>query len=125
MEGKPMRRETPEYITEIARNLRKEQTEAENKLWQRIRDSKFIGHKFRRQYAIGRYIADFYSSKAKLVIEIDGKIHDDICRKEYDEIREKELKARELDILRFTNEQVLNDIKGVLNIIYQRISTPE
>jgi very-short-patch-repair endonuclease len=70
-----MRSDTPKYIVEIARDIRKEQTDAENELWQRLRGRRLADYKFRRQYAIGRYIADFYCSEARLIIEIDGPIH--------------------------------------------------
>jgi very-short-patch-repair endonuclease len=113
-ERKAMRKYTPDYIVELSREFRRNQTTAESELWKRLRSNSLSGIKFRRQYAIGRYIADFYCSKANLVIEIDGKIHETIDKKEYDLIRESEIRARNIRILRFTNEQIMNDIKVVL-----------
>ena len=60
-----MRKDTPKYIIQVARDLRKDQTGTEKKLWERSRDRRLGGYKFRRQYAIGRYIADFYCSEAQ------------------------------------------------------------
>ena len=109
-----MRKDTPDYIVKLSKEFRRKQTAAESELWGRLRNGKLSGIKFRRQYAIGRYIADFYCSKANLVIEIDGAIHEIKDKKEYDLIRENEIKSRDIHILRFTNEQVVNDIKEVL-----------
>ena len=109
-----MRKDTPIFIKSISKNLRKNQTQAEQILWKEIRNNKLHGYKFRRQYAIGRYIADFYCSSAGLVIQIDGKIHDVYEQKEYDLIREKEIKSRKINILRFSNGDVLNNINNVL-----------
>ena len=75
-----MRRDTPDYVKKLAIDLRMNQTEAENMLWQRLRGNKLKGFKFRRQYAFGRYIADFYCSKARLIIEVDGKVHEETER---------------------------------------------
>jgi very-short-patch-repair endonuclease len=118
---KVMRKDTPEYVKEISRGLRKNQTEAEERLWQRLRGSRFEGFKFRRQYCLGRYIADFYCSKARLVIEIDGKIHEEAAINEYDKVRDKELFARGVKVLRFTNEQIMNEIKAVLDILHNEL----
>lgn len=81
----------PQYITELAKNLRRFSTEAESILWEILQNRKFRDLKFRRQHPIGRYIADFYCHEIKLVIELDGKIHEN--QKEYDEIRDEFLKS--------------------------------
>ena len=109
-----MRKGTPKYIVELSKELRRNQTPVENELWEKLRDKRLCGLKFRRQYAIGRYIADFYCSKAYLVIEIDGKIHEVIAKKEYDQILEDDIKARGIRILRFTNEHIMNELEDVL-----------
>lgn len=116
-----MRKDTPNYIVELSKELRKNQTEAEIELWSRLRGNQLSGIKFRRQYAIGRYIADFYCSKANVVIEIDGRIHNELDKKEYDLIRENEIIERGIRILRFTNEQVMSDINEVLHKIKSKI----
>ena len=114
-----MRKDTPKYIIQVARDLRKGQTDAEKKLWERLRDRRLGGYKFRRQYAIGRYIADFYCSEAKLVIEVDGPVHQE--QREYDDYRENEIMLREITVIRFTNDEVDTNIEGVLEKIHQKI----
>ena len=84
-----MRIKTQEYIKQLAKGLRNRQTTAEQILWERIRKKQLGGFRFLRQYSIGRYIADFYCSKANVVVEIDGEIHEKAERKEYDLIRKK------------------------------------
>ncbi len=79
--------QVPEYVKEISRELRGKQTQTEEILWQLLRNRKFHNLKFRRQHAIGRYIADFYCDEKKIVIELDGKIHEN--QKEYDAIRDE------------------------------------
>jgi len=115
-------------IIDLCRELRKQQTPAEILLWQHLRNRRFSDHKFLRQHPVcvssvfGRslyYIPDFYCHKAKLVIEADGPIH--LFKKEYDKNRDEVLAGLGLRILRFTNEEILNDIDGVLNKIATRI----
>jgi very-short-patch-repair endonuclease len=109
-------------IIDLCRDLRKQQTPAEELLWQHLRNRKFSNHKFLRQHPVcvssvlGKnlyYIPDFYCHKAKLVIEADGPIH--LFKKEYDKNRDEVLSG--LTILRFTNEEILNDMNKVLNVI--------
>ncbi len=114
-----MRRDTPKYIVQIARDLRKGQTGAEKKLWERLRDRRLGGYKFRRQYGIGRYIADFYCSEARLAIEVDGPIHQK--QKEYDDYRENEIMLRDITVLRFSNDDIEYNIETVLQQINQRV----
>jgi very-short-patch-repair endonuclease len=94
--------------------LRKNMTDAEKVLWERLR-KKQLGLRFKAQHPIERFIADFYCHKAKLVIEIDGKIHN--VQKEYDLGREAELEKYGLKIIRFTNDEVLNNIDWVIEKI--------
>ena len=117
-----MRKDTPEYVKELAKQLRIEQTQAEAILWERLRGSRFAGYKFKRQYALGRYIADFYCSEARLVIEIDGGIHNGTDQREYDTIRDTELKARGVNIIRINNEQVFENIESTLELIYRHLA---
>lgn len=91
--------------------LRKELTPAEGKLWSRIRNNQ-LGVSFRRQHAIGKYIPDFCSPKAKLVIELDGSQHFE--QGEYDAERTKYLEAQGYKVIRFWNNDVLNNIEGVI-----------
>lgn len=89
-------------------------TPAEETLWQHLRGRKFKGHKFRRQHPLQSFIADFYCHTSKLIIEIDGGYHQSPEIKESDEIRTKELEALGLTVIRFSNEQVLNEMESVL-----------
>ncbi|WP_295651967.1 endonuclease domain-containing protein [uncultured Mucilaginibacter sp.] len=115
-------------IVELCRELRQRETPAEKLLWDNLRNRKLFNHKFLRQYPIcadgglGKrlyYIPDFYCHKSKLVIEADGPIHN--FKKEYDKNRDAVLTALGLTILRFKNEEILNDIQVVLDKIEQHL----
>ena len=97
-----------------AKELRKESTPAEHKLWSRIRNDQ-LGVSFRRQHAIGNYIPDFCSPKAKLIIELDGSQHQD--QHEYDEKRTKYFESIGYKVIRFWNNDVMNDIENVIRAI--------
>lgn len=105
---------------EFARMLRKESTEAEDILWQKVRGRR-LGAKFRRQHPIDRYIVDFYCFEKRLVIEVDGGIHLNPEIKKNDEQRQKIIESFGYRFLRFTNEEVLNDIGEVLDKIRKTI----
>jgi very-short-patch-repair endonuclease len=92
-------------------------TEAEEMLWEQIRNNKLKGLKFRRQHPLDIFIADFYCHQRKLIIELDGGIHDTPEQMEYEEGRTAELEEKGFKILRFKNDEVLNDIKSVLEKI--------
>jgi very-short-patch-repair endonuclease len=102
-------------LFEIARELRKNMTEAEKILWQRLREYNLEGVKFRRQHPIYNYIADFYCHKAKLVIVIDGGIHN--RQRDYDVQRDQDMIELGIKVIRFKNEQVMNNLNNVLNTI--------
>jgi very-short-patch-repair endonuclease len=95
-------------------NLRKDPTPAERKLWSRIRNDQ-LGVTFRRQHAVGNYIPDFCSPKAKLIIELDGSQHLD--QEEYDEERTKQLESLGYKVIRFWNNDVVKDIDSVIRAI--------
>ena len=99
--------------------LRKESTPAERKLWSRIRNDQ-LGVTFRRQHAVGNYIPDFYSPKAKLVIELDGSQH--LQQAEYDEERTKYLESLGYQVIRFWNNDVMNNIETVLKVIWSMLN---
>ena len=103
-------------IFENARELRKRLTPAEQTFWLRLKE-KFPEYKFRRQHPISIYIADFYCHKLKLVIEIDGTFHDSMEAKLSDETRQKHLESLNLKVVRFTNEQIKNDVENMIQII--------
>jgi very-short-patch-repair endonuclease len=108
-------------ITQFCRQLRNNQTPAEKTLWEVIRKRHIGGEKFLRQFPIfiiqglnkkTYYIADFYCAKYKLVIEVDGPIH--LLKKEYDDNRDLVMKEWGFDILRFTNDEVFDDLDTVI-----------
>ena len=102
---------------ENARDLRKTPTKAEEKLWQALRDNQVSNLKFRRQHAFDNYILDFYCHKMKLAIEVDGEVHNSPEVAIYDEARTKILNENGITVLRFTNDEVENDIEKVIKKI--------
>src|SRR6056297_696862 len=101
-------------IFQKAEMLRKNMTDVEKILWQRLRRNQ-LGVRFKAQHPIERFIADFYCHKAKLVIELDGEIHNH--QKEYDIGREAEMEKYEIKVIRFKNNEVIEDIEGVVETI--------
>jgi very-short-patch-repair endonuclease len=100
----------------LARQMRHKPTPAEDKLWQKLRGKTIDGKKFRRQHAIDRFIVDFYCAAAKLVVEVDGSIHDYTA--EEDAIRQQFLEeVHGLTVLRFSNGDVIQNMDGVLERI--------
>jgi very-short-patch-repair endonuclease len=100
-----------------ARELRQEMTPAEKALWALLRNRKLWGWKFRRQWAISIYIADFYCHEIRLVVELDGEVHDDSRQAAHDENRDLYLRFLGHEVLRFTNRQVFEEPDSVLNRI--------
>jgi len=99
-------------LTKRARKNRKSQTEAEATLWNKLlRTRKLNGHKFTRQKPIHKYILDFYCSKLSLGIEVDGNSHKD--KQDYDKMRTHLLNGFGINIIRFSNEDVINCIDEV------------
>jgi very-short-patch-repair endonuclease len=99
----------------LARQMRKEPTAAEYKLWQRIRKQQVRGQKFRRQFTIDRFIVDFCCLSIRLVIEVDGPTHQ--YTEPEDAIRQEFLESLGFEVLRFQNLDVLNNIEAVLDSI--------
>ncbi len=122
--GEVSKSEIP-YQSEKARALRKSGTPAEEKLWQILRNRKVTNLKFRRQHPIGYFIVDFYCDEKKLIIEIDGSIHDVVENKEYDLNRQEELTAAGYKIIRFRNEKVLKNIEEVIERIKDEVSVSD
>ena len=100
----------------IARVLRKKQTDAEKLLWRHLRAKQLEGRKFRRQHPIGNYVVDFVCLEESLVVEVDGGQHADYTE---DAQRDRWLTAQGFKILRFWNNEVLTNIEGVLESIRQ------
>jgi len=103
------------------RVLRKNQTDAERKLWSILRNRQLTGAKFRRQFPIGKYILDFYSPEHKLGIEADGGQHYEIKGKIKDQQRSKELSTLGIRIIRFSDRDILTNLNGVFRMIQQSI----
>ena len=106
---------------EKSRNLRKNQTEAEKKLWTILRNRQLAGVKFRRQFSVGKYVLDFYSLGYKLGVEADGGHHYEDVGKHRDEIRSRELSKLGIEVLRVSDREILNHIDGVYELIQKTI----
>lgn len=101
-----------EVFKEAARQLRKDQTDAESVLWKLLRNRQLLGYKFRRQHTFPPYILDFYCVDKKLVIELDGGQH--LEREVYDKQRTEFLEAHGIKVLRFWNDEILKQPADVL-----------
>jgi len=102
------------YIINLARELRKKWTKEEEIMWEVLR-RKNLWYKFRRQHPFGRYIADFYSDELKVVIELDGKIHEN--QKEYDTIRTEIISQYWVKIIRIDNDQIYDNLNDIIKKI--------
>ena len=109
------------FLEQKAKEMRENMTEAETVLWEALK-SKHIGDKFRRQHIIGNFIADFVCLSKRLVIEVDGGYHTDDTQQGLDEGRAEELKQLGFEVIRFTNEEVLNNLDKVIHQITEKLS---
>jgi very-short-patch-repair endonuclease len=109
-------------MQERARRLRHDQTETESVLWRALRGEQLLGHKFSRQQTIGPYIVDFVDVGTKLIVELDGGQHADAV--DYDAKRDAWLTSEGFRILRFWNNEVLENLEGVLMNIAAALSPP-
>jgi len=105
-----------------ARRLRRDQTDAEQALWARLRDRQLFGAKFRRQHPIGHFVADFCCPQRKLVVELDGGQH--AARVAADQKRARFLQEQGYRVLRFWNHDVLGNMEAVLERIVEALSYP-
>jgi imidazole glycerol-phosphate synthase subunit HisF len=108
---------------ELAKALRNNLTEAEEKLWNVLSNKKFMGLKFRRQHPVGGFILDFYCHSLKLAIEIDGKIHLVPEVKIHDKERQQIIEDMGISVVRFTNEQIDKNLEQVLHKLNEVIET--
>jgi len=107
-------------LIEVARENRKNPTQAEKKLWLKILKGKqFENYKFLRQKPLDNFIADFYCAELLLIIEIDGDSH--AKQREYDTLRSEKLEAHGIKVVRYTNDDVLSNIEGVYQDLKKRI----
>ncbi|MFD2516566.1 endonuclease domain-containing protein [Salinimicrobium flavum] len=110
-------------IFKRAENLRNNPTEAESKLWEKLQSIPFKKYHFRRQHPVHHFIADFYSHKLQLIIEVDGGYHENPEQKVKDQQRTELLQFQNLEIIRFTNQQILQDIETVLQTISKKLDS--
>jgi len=105
----------------LARNLRVNLTDSEHRLWSQLRRKQILGVQFYRQKPLGNYIADFYSPKVRLVIEVDGSQHLETTQAEHDQQRTVYLERQGLRVLRFTTIEVLLELEAVTETIYRAV----
>jgi very-short-patch-repair endonuclease len=121
MPQRPIRRiRSP--ILHAAKEHRQEPTTAEGILWAAVRGQQIRGLPFRRQHPVGRFILDFYCPRKKLCIELDGSVHDG--READDQARTDVLSYHGIRVIRFRNEEVLNDLPSVLQRIEAALNRP-
>ena len=113
--GGQMHKRTTPRVFKQAKQLRRNQTEAEAKLWSHLRNHQLKDIGFRRQHTIGPYIVDFCAPRKKLIVELDGGQH--LEQEEYDRERTSFLASKGYQVLRFWNNEVMKDIDGVLRVI--------
>ena len=109
-------------LKHFKKSLRKSQTDAEGILWYHLRNRNFQNHKFRRQHVLCGYIVDFVCLEKKLVIELDGGQHAE--RTAYDSARTLKLEGDGFQVRRFWNNEIFNNMDGVLEAIYEVLEHP-
>jgi very-short-patch-repair endonuclease len=115
------RRTISSFRREKARQLRANATDPEMRLWRHLRRSPLLGSHFRRQVPIGPYVADFACMAARLIIEVDGSQHGDTAIKARDDSRTRWLEREGYRVLRFWNNELSENIKGVLEAIHAAV----
>lgn len=114
-----MKRPKGDDALSFQRQARRNRTEPENRLWQAIRNRQLSGAKFRHQVWLGPYLADFYCSEAKLVVEIDGDTH--AFQQSYDAQRTAQLEQEGFRLIRFSNDEVMRNLDGVAETIREAL----
>lgn len=109
----------------LRKQLRRQATLAERRLWRFLKNDQFHGFRFRRQFSVGRYILDFYCPKLRLAVEIDGDIHQLSAVKENDIVRQQYIESCWIRVVRFTNDEVMNDIEYVLKVLAEKSLPPK
>ena len=103
----------------LPRKLRRDSTEAEKVIWRALRNRRLDGHKFRRQHPIGKFVADFCCMEAMLIVEIDGGQH--AIDEERDAARTAYLGSQGYHVVRFWNNEVLENLEGVLTVLRREL----
>lgn len=109
-------------MTALRKVLRKKPTDAEKLLWNKLRQKQLEGFKFRRQQPIDNYIVDFICFEKRIIVEVDGGQH--AMQKEDDILRDTYLRQQGFQVLRFWNNDVLQNINGELEVIQERCLSP-
>ncbi len=107
---------------DFARQLRQNSTDAERRLWSRLRDRRFSAYKFRRQAPVGEYIADFICYERRLIIELDGGQH--YIRPDHDRKRDAWLRDQGFQVLRFPDNLLFKQLPTVLEVIWRALEAP-
>jgi very-short-patch-repair endonuclease len=110
-------------LKQLSRKLRKESTLSEVLLWNELKGKKILGYQFTRQKPIKNYIVDFYCSRLKLAIEIDGESHKN--KEGYDNLRQKNVEKSGISFLRFYDDEIKKNMNGVLMAINEFIKQKE
>lgn len=111
----------PLPLRKAARALRGNMTDAEQILWRSLRGKQLGGFRFRRQHPVERFVLDFYCCDAKLAVELDGGQHNEPAGQAHDEARTALLEKREIQVIRFWNNEVFSNLEGVLESIYREL----
>lgn len=111
----------PNKLYYFSREMRKDPTEAENLLWDSLRNRQLSGWKFRRQHPFPPFILDFYCIEARLSIELDGSGHKEPEQRKFDRERTQFLKEQGITEIRFWNEDVIRDLDSVVRKIYESL----
>ncbi len=106
-----------------AKHLRQTSTSAEETLWSHLRDRRFLGLKFRRQAPVGPYVVDFLCHEMRLVLEVDGSIHLEPHLISHDQNRDANLQALGYRVLRYSNEQLQDDLDSILETLRRLYQT--
>jgi len=104
-------------MRDAGRRLRANPTPAERRLWNALSNGQLDGLRFRRQHVVGTFVYDFYCPAHRLVVELDGAVHEDPDTAEHDVLRQEAIENTGRCVLRFRNEEVLRDLRGVLGRI--------
>src|SRR5215203_1283632 len=99
------------------RELRDQDTWAERVMWEQLRGRRFLGLKFRRQFPIDGFVSDFCCYELRLVVELDGRVHEETSQAQRDQYRDAHIRSLGYAILRFPNEMILNELPAVLQKI--------
>ena len=105
------------FLKTFRQQLRKNATPAERKMWQYLRNRRLGGRKFKRQYSVGPYILDFFCNEESPAIELDGSVHDDPMRRDYDDKRTAYLHEQGIRVVRFENREVFEHPDIVVDAI--------